>query len=132
MRITTEKYIFLLIIQLTFLLADLLFNAFSDSFRSKNINLLIIYILQIIFQIMMFITLLISLFQTNVFQAGFVVLIYDRFKASIVVCLVYLILTIGLHAWVLYCRWLEPTAYIWDNNFLLTLFVTHRMGKLGN
>ncbi|XP_008472385.1 transmembrane protein 138 [Diaphorina citri] len=129
MRISTEKYIFLLIIQLGFLLTDLLFNAFSDSFRSKNINLLIIYILQIIFQILMFIALLISLFQTNVFQAGFVILIYDRFKATIVICLIYLVLTIGLHAWVLYYRWLEPTAYIWTDNFLLTLFVLHRMSK---
>lgn len=69
--------------------------------------------------------LLVGLFQTNVFQAGFVELLYDRFRMTVFISTVYLLVTIGLQAWLLTARWDNPYKFNWPEN-LPFLYIIHR------
>lgn len=60
------------------------------------------------------------------FQAGLLELLYDRFRATIVISITYLILTITLHSWSLSERWEHPLEHIWPDG-LIWLYVTQRL-----
>jgi len=60
------------------------------------------------------------------FLAGLVEFLYDRFRATIVLSAVYLILTITLHSWSLSERWEHPLEHVWPDG-LIWLTVIQRL-----
>ncbi|PNF22933.1 hypothetical protein B7P43_G11675, partial [Cryptotermes secundus] len=60
------------------------------------------------------------------FLAGLIELLYDRFRATIIISTAYLILTITLHSWSLSERWGHPLGHIWPSG-LIWLYVIQRL-----
>jgi hypothetical protein len=60
------------------------------------------------------------------FLAGLVELLYNRFRATIVISTTYLIITITLHSWSLSERWEHPLEHIWPDG-LIWLYVIQRL-----
>ncbi|XP_075215240.1 transmembrane protein 138 [Lycorma delicatula] len=123
--ISKTRYRLLLFAQLFILLSDLLLNSFSESFRQDNSILLLLFIIQDSLQILAITLLLISLFQTNVFQAGFVELLFDRFRVTVFIALIYLFLTIIVQVYILTTRWSNPLKHRWASG-LLFFYVLQR------
>ncbi|XP_033059822.1 transmembrane protein 138 isoform X1 [Trachypithecus francoisi] len=66
------------------------------------------------------------LFNTFVFQAGLVNLLFHKFKGTIILTAVYFALSISLHVWVMNLRWKNSNSFIWTDG-LQTLFVFQRL-----
>ncbi|XP_070283329.1 transmembrane protein 138 isoform X4 [Myotis yumanensis] len=66
-------------------------------------------------------------FNTFVFQAGLVSLLFHKFKGTIVLTAVYFALSIALHVWVMNLRWKDSNRFVWTEG-LQTLFVSQRLG----
>lgn len=62
------------------------------------------------------------------FQAGFIELLYERFRIPVIVALGYLLLTIALQSWSLSERWDEPLTYNWPP-FMALLYTLQRTGE---
>ncbi|XP_046666873.1 transmembrane protein 138-like [Homalodisca vitripennis] len=125
MLVTQIKYSVVLFFQLSLLVADLVINAFGDKIRYNSGLLLLLYIIQDSLQVLSLTVLFISIFQTNVFQAGFVELLYARFRGAVITAMVYLLLTICLQTWALSERWDMPLAYNWPT-FMGVLYTLQR------
>ncbi|XP_011897553.1 transmembrane protein 138 isoform X5 [Chlorocebus sabaeus] len=65
-------------------------------------------------------------FNTFVFQAGLVNLLFHKFKGTIILTAVYFALSISLHVWVMNLRWKNSNSFIWTDG-LQTLFVFQRL-----
>lgn len=61
-------------------------------------------------------------------QAGFLELLFERFRWSVIVTMVYLGLTIALQAWILIMRWDKSLKYNWPA-FLGLLYILQRSSK---
>ncbi|XP_046392793.1 transmembrane protein 138 [Ischnura elegans] len=125
MHLSAKRYIVMLSFQLALMLVDILINAFSDFFRNDNVVILVIYIVQDFCLVFSLISIFLNFFSTFIFQAGLIGLLLVRFRETITVCIVYLILTISLHIWSLTLRWNYSRQPLWTNA-LLTLFVIQR------
>ncbi|XP_074087456.1 transmembrane protein 138 isoform X3 [Macrotis lagotis] len=68
-------------------------------------------------------------FNTFVFQAGLVSLLFRKFKGTIILTAVYLALSIPLHVWVLNLRWKSSQLFIWTDG-LQALFVFQRLAAV--
>lgn len=66
-------------------------------------------------------------FKLPEFQAGLLELLYDRFRLTIIICMLYFLLTITLHIWTLTLRWKEPLQHNWT----VGLHVAFSFQKLG-
>nr|XP_055136476.1 transmembrane protein 138 isoform X2 [Symphalangus syndactylus] len=68
-------------------------------------------------------------FNTFVFQAGLVNLLFHKFKGTIILTAVYFALSISLHVWVMNLRWKNSNSFIWTDG-LQTLFVFQRLAAV--
>nr|KAF6275637.1 transmembrane protein 138 [Myotis myotis] len=68
-------------------------------------------------------------FNTFVFQAGLVSLLFHKFKGTIVLAAVYFALSIALHVWVMNLRWKDSNRFVWTEG-LQTLFVSQRLAAV--
>ncbi|XP_037591261.1 transmembrane protein 138 isoform X4 [Cebus imitator] len=68
-------------------------------------------------------------FNTFVFQAGLVNLLFHKFKGTIILTAVYFALSISLHVWVMNLRWKNSNSFIWTDG-LQTLFVFQRVAAV--
>ncbi|XP_070283327.1 transmembrane protein 138 isoform X2 [Myotis yumanensis] len=68
-------------------------------------------------------------FNTFVFQAGLVSLLFHKFKGTIVLTAVYFALSIALHVWVMNLRWKDSNRFVWTEG-LQTLFVSQRLAAV--
>ncbi|XP_013361921.1 PREDICTED: transmembrane protein 138 isoform X2 [Chinchilla lanigera] len=68
-------------------------------------------------------------FNTFVFQAGLVSLLFRKFKGTIILTAVYFALSIALHVWVMNLRWKNSQNFVWTNG-LQALFVLQRLAVL--
>ncbi|KAM5247067.1 transmembrane protein 138 [Ctenodactylus gundi] len=68
-------------------------------------------------------------FNTFVFQAGLVSLLFRKFKGTIVLSALYFALSIALHVWVMNLRWRNSTSFVWTDG-LLALFVFQRLAAV--
>ncbi|XP_054263591.1 transmembrane protein 138-like isoform X2 [Macrosteles quadrilineatus] len=125
MLVTQIKYSLVLGVQLSLLLVDLGINAFGDRLRYNSGLLLLLFIIQDSLQVLSLTILFITIFQTNVFQAGFISLLYDKFQYPVLVAMAYLLLTIALQSWMLSVRWDEPLKYNWPT-FMGLLYTIQR------
>ncbi|KYN44972.1 hypothetical protein ALC56_00624 [Trachymyrmex septentrionalis] len=69
--------------------------------------------------------LLVNFFSTYIFQAGLIQLLYTRFRMTLVLCIIYMILSISLHTWHISIHWSMPLKHYWTKEFY-TLYSAHR------
>lgn len=65
------------------------------------------------------------------FQAGLIQLLYTRFRMTLVLCIIYMILSISLHTWHITVHWSAPLKHYWTKEFH-TLYSAHRTGTSEN
>ncbi|KAJ8934378.1 hypothetical protein NQ314_013419 [Rhamnusium bicolor] len=85
MRLTTGRYIIILLIQTLLLVIDWGINISSLLTRENNAVMLILFIVQDACLILALSALLLTFFSTYVFQTGLVYLLYERFRATLLV-----------------------------------------------
>ncbi|KAL1505503.1 hypothetical protein ABEB36_005055 [Hypothenemus hampei] len=127
MKITTGRYAIILGIQTLLLLADWSINIFALLARQSNALMLIFFIIQDACLILSLSILLLTFFSTYVFQTGLVYLLYERFRTTLIICMLYFILTTVLHIWSLITRW-NSSLYNWSTGFFI-LFTIQRLSK---
>lgn len=120
------RYRLMIFLQFFLLIADILINSFSDFCRHNTVVLLILFIIQDVSLIFSLIAFFINFFSTLVFQAGFLGFIFRRFRVTIVVCGLYVTLTIGLHMWLITSQWYHQTLLNLPGE-LLALYFSQRI-----
>ncbi|XP_012672684.2 transmembrane protein 138-like [Clupea harengus] len=114
-----------LLIQLTLLTFDLFVNSFSELLRSSPVIQLVLFIIQDISLLFNQFIFLLMLFNTYVFQVGLMSLLLERFRALIMLSMLYLLFSISLHCWMMSLRWMKSDHFVWTNG-LLVLFTLQR------
>ncbi|XP_018578123.1 transmembrane protein 138 [Anoplophora glabripennis] len=124
MKLTTGRYTAILSVQCTLLVIDWIINICSLLTRENNALMLILFIVQDACLILALSALLLTFFSTYVFQTGLVYLLYERFRATLLMCIVYFGLTTIVHIWSLITRW-SNLKHSWSLPFL-TVFILQR------
>ncbi|KAG5878268.1 hypothetical protein JTB14_025856 [Gonioctena quinquepunctata] len=127
MKLTTKRYGIILFIQTIFLLADWGINISLLFVRDSNALMLILFIIQDACLVLALSTLLLTFFSTYVFQTGLVYLLYERFRATLLVCMGYFILTTAVNIWFLTLRW-NNLKHSWTVAFLV-VFILQRFSS---
>ncbi|XP_017375359.1 transmembrane protein 138 isoform X7 [Cebus imitator] len=123
----TSNYSLVLSLQFLLLSYDLFVNSFSELLRKAPVVQLVLFIIQDIAILFNIIIIFLMFFNTFVFQAGLVNLLFHKFKGTIILTAVYFALSISLHVWVMNLRWKNSNSFIWTDG-LQTLFVFQRVG----
>nr|XP_020020587.1 transmembrane protein 138 isoform X1 [Castor canadensis] len=124
----TSNYSLVLTLQFLLLSYDLFVNSFSELLRMAPVIQLVLFIIQDIAILFNIIIIFLMFFNTFVFQAGLVNLLFHKFKGTIILTTVYFALSISFHVWVMNLRWKSPNRFVWTDG-LQTLFVFQRLGK---
>ncbi|XP_053603514.1 transmembrane protein 138-like [Plodia interpunctella] len=109
MKLSTPRYTFCLFFQFAFIILDLIFNCVTLFPRSRD-GLLVLFIFQDLFLVLSITAMLMTFFSTYLFQAGLVEVLVRKFRAAGAVCVLYLCVSVCLHAAWLLQRWPEPHA----------------------
>ncbi|XP_068111303.1 transmembrane protein 138-like [Hyperolius riggenbachi] len=120
------NYSLMLCLQSLLLLYDLFVNSFSELLQSAPVIQLVLFILQGVGILFAVIVLYFMLFNTFVFQAGLLGLLWQRFRATVLFCALHLALSVALHVWLMNLRWKTENVFIWSDG-LLALFVLQRV-----
>ncbi|CAI5796528.1 Hypothetical predicted protein [Podarcis lilfordi] len=121
----TSNYSLVLSLQFLLLFYDLFVNSFSELLRMAPVIQLVLFIIQDIAILFNVIIIFLMFFNTFVFQAGLVNLLFQKFKGTIVLSAAYLALSISFHIWVMNLRWKKSNYFVWTDG-LQTLFVFQR------
>jgi len=119
-------YMFVLILQLLMILVDILCNCLSVLFGDQQVTLLIMLIIQDSCLVFSLILLFLVFFNTFAFKAGLLGLLVKKFRGTIAILFLYLLLTIIYQLWSLILRWDHSGEYIW-NNSLQALYVFQKL-----
>ncbi|XP_063497923.1 transmembrane protein 138 isoform X5 [Symphalangus syndactylus] len=122
----TSNYSLVLSLQFLLLSYDLFVNSFSELLRKAPVIQLVLFIIQDMAILFNIIIIFLMFFNTFVFQAGLVNLLFHKFKGTIILTAVYFALSISLHVWVMNLRWKNSNSFIWTDG-LQTLFVFQRL-----
>ncbi|XP_038260542.1 transmembrane protein 138 isoform X2 [Dermochelys coriacea] len=122
----TSNYSLVLFLQFLLLVYDLFVNSFSELLRTAPVIQLVLFIIQDIAILFNIIIIFLMFFNTFVFQAGLVNLLFHKFKGTIVLSAAYLVLSIAFHVWVMNLRWKNATRFVWTDG-LQALFVFQRL-----
>ncbi|XP_054684197.1 transmembrane protein 138 isoform X1 [Grus americana] len=122
----TSNYSLVLFLQFLLLFYDLFVNSFSELLRTAPAVQLVLFIIQDIAILFNVIIIFLMFFNTFVFQAGLVNLLFHKFKGTIVLSATYLALSISFHVWVMNLRWRDSGRFVWTEG-LQTLFVFQRL-----
>ncbi|KAL2718961.1 transmembrane protein 138 isoform X1 [Vespula squamosa] len=114
--LTAKKYTTIIIGQYLILFFDICVNSFGSFTRQHPINLLVLYVIQDF-------CLIVAL---TVLLAGLIQLLYIRFRMTLVVCILYLVLSIILHTWHITLHWTNPLTHNWTKGFH-AIFAVHRI-----
>ncbi|XP_005408215.1 PREDICTED: transmembrane protein 138 isoform X5 [Chinchilla lanigera] len=125
----TSNYSLVLALQFLLLAYDLFVNAFSELLRTAPVVQLVLFIIQDIAVLFNVIIIFLMFFNTFVFQAGLVSLLFRKFKGTIILTAVYFALSIALHVWVMNLRWKNSQNFVWTNG-LQALFVLQRLAAV--
>ncbi|XP_039109532.1 transmembrane protein 138 isoform X1 [Hyaena hyaena] len=123
----TSNYSLVLSLQFLLLSYDLFVNSFSELLRMAPVIQLVLFIIQDIAILFNIIIVFLMFFNTFVFQAGLVSLLFHKFKGTIILTAVYFALSISFHVWVMNLRWKNSNRFVWTDG-LQTLFVFQRLG----
>ncbi|XP_015770972.1 PREDICTED: transmembrane protein 138-like [Acropora digitifera] len=124
-----SRFCFVVYLQLLFLFVDLFINSFGELFRTADVVLLLLYIIQDVCIIFAIIVVFLVFFNTYIFQAGLVSLLIRKFKTTIIISITYLALSVGLHVWTMTLKWGAPRRFVWSEAFQ-ALFVFQRIGAV--
>lgn len=97
----SSSYSLVLALQFLLLAYDLFVNAFSELLRMAPLIQLVLFIIQDIAVLFNVIIVFLMFFNTFVFQAGLVSLLFRKFKSTIVLTATYFALSVSLHVWVM-------------------------------
>ncbi|KAG8564317.1 hypothetical protein GDO81_016418 [Engystomops pustulosus] len=122
------NYSLVLTLQFLLLIYDLFVNSFSELLRSAPVIQLVLFILQDVGILFAAIVLFLMLFNTFVFQAGLLGLLFQRFQVTVLLCALHLALSVSLHVWLMNLRWKSENTFVWSDG-LQALFVLQRVGK---
>ncbi|XP_044762423.1 transmembrane protein 138 [Coccinella septempunctata] len=122
----TGRYVPIVVFQIILLVTDLLINIVSIILRSYNALILVFLIIQILCIILAFSTIFILFFSTYVYQVGLIELLHERFKHTIIVCLIYFLATLGINIWSLLLRYNETFTGNWPTEFIV-FYILHRL-----
>ncbi|XP_030416741.1 transmembrane protein 138 [Gopherus evgoodei] len=125
----TSNYSLVLSVQFLLLVYDLFVNSFSELLRMAPVIQLVLFIIQDIAILFNIIIIFLMFFNTFVFQAGLVNLLFHKFKGTIVLSAAYLVLSIAFHIWVMNLRWKNSTRFVWTDG-LQALFVFQRLAAV--
>lgn len=124
---SNPAYTVIFTLQLFHLAVDLLINASTIIVATKNpVILLILYLIQDIGLVFAIIFIFLNFFNTYIFRAGLLPLLMWKFSATLIMCGLYFVLTLGYHIWSLSLQWREPHSFVW-NGGLQTVYVFQRM-----
>ncbi|XP_023966408.1 transmembrane protein 138 isoform X4 [Trachemys scripta elegans] len=122
----TSNYSLVLSLQFLLIVYDLFVNSFSELLRTAPVIQLVLFIIQDIAILFNIIIIFLMFFNTFVFQAGLVNLLFHKFKGTIVLSAAYLVLSIAFHIWIMNLRWKNSTRFVWTDG-LQALFVFQRL-----
>ncbi|EHB02074.1 Transmembrane protein 138 [Heterocephalus glaber] len=125
----TSSYSLVLSLQFLLLAYDLFVNAFSELLRMAPVVQLVLFIIQDIAILFNVIIVFLMFFNTFVFQAGLVSLLFRKFKGTIILTAMYFALSISLHMWVMNVRWRNSLGFVWTSG-LQALFVLQRLAAV--
>lgn len=120
------NYSLVLTLQFLLLVYDLFVNSFSELLRSAPVIQLVLFILQDVGTLFAAIVLFLMLFNTFVFQAGLLGLLFQRFQVTVLLCALHLTLSVSLHVWLMNLRWKNENIFVWSDG-LQALFVLQRV-----
>ncbi|XP_018315665.1 transmembrane protein 138 isoform X2 [Mycetomoellerius zeteki] len=123
--LNTRQYTVIAILQYVILLFDVCINSFASFARQHPTDLLVLYVIQDFCLIVALTLLLVNFFSTYIFQAGLIQLLYTRFRMTLVLCIIYMMLSISLHTWHISIHWSMPLKHYWTKEFH-TLHSAHR------
>ncbi|XP_059704564.1 transmembrane protein 138 isoform X2 [Haemorhous mexicanus] len=123
-----SNYSLVLFLQFLLLSYDLFVNSFSELLRTAPAVQLVLFIIQDIAIVFNIIIVFLMFFNTYVFQAGLVNLLFHKFKGTILLSAAYLALSISFHVWIMNLRWRDSSRFIWTEG-LQTLFVFQRLDR---
>ncbi|NXW71872.1 transmembrane protein 138 [Hirundo rustica] len=124
-----SNYSLVLFMQFLLLSYDLFVNSFSELLRTAPAVQLVLFIIQDIAIVFNVIIVFLMFFNTYVFQAGLVNLLFHKFKGTILLSAAYLALSISFHIWIMNLRWRDSSRFIWTEG-LQTLFVFQRLAAV--
>ncbi|XP_030324573.1 transmembrane protein 138 [Calypte anna] len=122
----TSNYSLVLFLQFLLLFYDLFVNSFSELLCNAPAVQLVLFVIQDIAILFNVIIIFLMFFNTFVFQAGLVNLLFNKFKGTILLSAAYLALSISFHVWIMNLRWRDPNRFIWTEG-LQILFVFQRL-----
>lgn len=120
------RYSVVLILQLLLLGLDTFCNAFLLLAGRNQAVLVIAVIFQDIALVSSLVLLLLTFFNTIIFKAGLISLLFRKFSATIIVGIVYLILTLVYQIWFVSVRWNHGDEYTWTQ-LLQAVYVLHKL-----
>ncbi|CAB4017901.1 transmembrane 138-like [Paramuricea clavata] len=97
--------------------------------EAEDVILLVLYIIQDVCILFELIVVFLVFFNTYIFQAGLVFLLIRKFKTTIIITVLYLLLSLGLHVWTMTRKWGDPEKYTWQGGFQV-LYVFQRLGSV--
>ncbi|XP_070165972.1 transmembrane protein 138 [Polyergus mexicanus] len=122
--LNTRQYMAIAILQYIILFFDICVNSFASFARQHPTDLLVLYVIQDFCLIAALTLLLVNFFSTYIFQAGLIQLLYTRFRMTLILCIIYMILSISLHTWHITIHWSAPLKH-WTKGFHI-LYSIHR------
>nr|XP_056707166.1 transmembrane protein 138 [Euleptes europaea] len=125
----TSSYSLVLTLQFLLLFYDLFVNSFSELLRTAPVIQLVLFIIQDIAILFNVIIIFLMFFNTFVFQAGLVNLLFHKFKGTMVLSAAYLALSIFFHVWIMNVRWRNSNYFVWTGG-LQALFVFQRLAAV--
>lgn len=125
-RLSLRRYSFILLVQLFFLLSDLLFNSVGVFIKEKK-SITFLFFLQDAFLILSLASLVYSCYSTYVYQAGLTGIINRTFRIPVLITFVYIVLSISLHVCTIYYDAYQEG--VWSKT-VTTLFVIQKLCKI--
>ncbi|NXY86608.1 TM138 protein, partial [Alcedo cyanopectus] len=125
----TSNYSLVLLLQSLLLSYDLFVNSFSELLRGVAAVQLVLFIIQDIAVLFNIIIVFLMFFNTFLFQAGLINLLFHKFKGTILLSVAYLALSVSFHIWLMNLRWRDSSRFVWTES-LQTLFVFQRLAAV--
>ncbi|XP_056647089.1 transmembrane protein 138 [Diorhabda carinulata] len=129
MKLHTTRYIVILSIQIGLIIIDWFINIFSIFNRDSNAKMLIMFITQNACLILALSVLLLTFFSTYLFQIGLIYLLYERFRTTLLVCMLYFILTSIVNVWLMILQW-NNKRNSWNALFMIIFIIQRFMSTV--
>ena len=120
------RYSVVLGVQLVLLAIDVFCNAFMLLASRNQAVLVVLVIIQDISLVACQVLLLLAFFNTIVFKAGLISVLLRKFSATLVVGVVYLVLTFVYQIWFVAVWWNRANDYNWTQ-LLQAVYVLHKL-----